>query len=147
MGVSQPGGCGRVVLGGVGPPVSGPSCAGSAVYGPHAGCHVCGVCGSVGRGVRGSGVVVRGWGVPSPWWGGGAVGSGVGWVRGRLPAGSGCRGLTVDGPSVVPPWCVPRWSLVGWLRGVLVVYRIHGGTTVCGRAVVGCGGGACEGTK
>ena len=72
--------------------------------------------------------------------GGGAVGSGVGWVRGRLPAGSGCRGLTVGGSSAVSPW-----PLVGWLRGVLGVYRIHGGTTVCWRAVVGCGGGACVG--
>ena len=77
--------------------------------------------------------------------GGGAMGSGVGWVRGRLPAGSGCRGLTVCGPSAVSPWCVPWWPLVGWLRGVLGVYRIHGGTTVCWRAVVGCGGGACVG--
>ena len=83
IGVSQQGGCGRVVLGGVGPPVSGPSGAGSAVYGPRAGCHVCGVCGSVGRGVlgvlwprcgvRGCGLVVRGWGVSSPCWGGGYV--------------------------------------------------------------------------
>ena len=50
-GVSQPGGCGRVVLGGVGPPLSGPSGAGSAVYGPRAGYCVCGVRGSVGRGI------------------------------------------------------------------------------------------------
>ena len=40
IGVSQPGGCGRVVLGGVGQPLSGPSGAGSAVYGPRADCHV-----------------------------------------------------------------------------------------------------------
>ena len=52
-GVSQPGGCGRVVLGGVGPPLSGPSGAGSAVYGPRAGYCVCGVRGSVGRGILG----------------------------------------------------------------------------------------------
>ena len=142
-----------MVLGVVSPPVSGPSGAGSAVYGPHVGCHVCGVCGLVGRGVlgvlrprcgvRGWRVVVRGWGVSSPWWGGGAVGSGVVWVRGRLAAGSGCRGLTLGGSSAVSPWCVPPWPLVGWLRGVLGVYRIHGGTTVCWRAVVGCGGWAC----
>ena len=154
IGVSQPGGCGRVVLGVVGPPLSGPSGAGSAVYGPHAGCHVCGVCGSPGRGVvgvlrprcgvRGWGVVVRGWGVPSPRRGG-AVGSGVGWVRGRLAAGSGCRGLVVGGSSAVSSWCVPWWPLVGRLGGVFGVYHIHGGITVCWRAVVGCGGGACVG--
>ena len=77
--------------------------------------------------------------------GGGAMGSGVWWVRGRRPAGSGCRGLTVGGSSAVSPWCVPWWPLVGWLRGVHGVYRIHGGTTVCWCAVVGCGGGACVG--
>ena len=80
---------------------------------------------------------------------GGAICSGVGWARGRLPAGSGCRGLTVDGYSAVSPWCVPWWSLVGWLKGVFGVYRIHGGTIVCwGAAAVGaagCGGGACVG--
>ena len=85
IGLSQPGACGLVVLGVVGLPVSGPSGAGSAVYGPHAGCHVCGVCGLVGRGgvgvlrpqcgVRGWEVVVRGPGVPSPWQGGGC------WLR------------------------------------------------------------------
>ena len=79
--------------------------------------------------------------------GGGAICSGVGLARGRLSAGSGCRGLTVGGYSAVSPWCVPWWSLVGWLKGVLGVYRIHGGTTVCwGAAAVGaagCGGGAC----
>ena len=75
--------------------------------------------------------------------------SGVGWVRGRLPAGSGCQGLTVGGSSAVSPWCVPWRSLVGWLKGVFGVYRIHWGTTVCRRAAagraVGCGGGACVG--
>ena len=79
--------------------------------------------------------------------GGGAICSGVGWARGRLPAGSGCRGLTVGGYSAASPWCVPWWSLVGWLKGVFGVYRIHGGTIVCwGAAAVGaagCGGGAC----
>ena len=81
--------------------------------------------------------------------GGGAICSGVGWARGRLPAGSGCRALTVGGSSAVSPWCVPWWSLVGWLKGVFGVYRIHGGTIVCWRAAargaVGCGGGACVG--
>ena len=77
--------------------------------------------------------------------GGAAMGSGEGWVRGRLPVGSGCRGLTVGGSSAVSPWCVPWWPLVGWLRGVLGVSCIHGGTTVCWPAVVGCGGGACVG--
>ena len=81
--------------------------------------------------------------------GGGAICSGVGWARGRLPAGSGCRGLTVGGSSAVSPWCVPWWSLVGWLKGVSGVYRIHGGTIVCWRAAaggaVGYGGGACVG--
>ena len=43
-GVSQPGGCGRVVLGGVGQPLSGPSGAGYCV---------CGVRGSLGRGFLG----------------------------------------------------------------------------------------------
>ena len=80
---------------------------------------------------------------------GGAICSGVGWARGRLPVGSGCRGLTVGGYSAVSPWCVPWWSLVGWLKGVFGVYRIHGGTIVCwGAAAVGaagCGGGACVG--
>ena len=52
-GVSQPGGRGRVVLGGVRPPLSGPSGAGSAVYGPGAGYCVSGVRGSVGRGILG----------------------------------------------------------------------------------------------
>ena len=73
--------------------------------------------------------------------GGRAVGSGMGWVCGRLPAGSGCRGLTVGGRSAVSSWCVPWCPLVGWLRGFFGVYRIHGGTTVCWRVVVGCGGG------
>ena len=81
--------------------------------------------------------------------GGGAICSGVGWARGRLPAGSVCRGLTVGGYSAVSPWCVPWWSLVGWLKGVFGVYRIHGGTIVCwGAAAVGaagCGVGACVG--
>ena len=81
--------------------------------------------------------------------GGGAICSGVGWARGRLPAGSGCRGLTVGGYSAVSPWCVPWWSLVGWLKGVFGVYRIHGGTIVCwGAAAVGaagCWGGVCVG--
>ena len=81
--------------------------------------------------------------------GGGAMCSGVGWARGRLPAGSGCRGLTVGGSSAVSPCCVPWWYLVGWLKGVFGVYRIHGGTIVYSRAAaggaVGCGGGACVG--
>ena len=55
----------------------------------------------------------------------------------------------MGGYSAVSPWCVPWWSLVGWLKGVLGVYRIHGGTIVCpGAAAVGaagCGGGACVG--
>ena len=67
-------------------------------------------------GVRGWGVVVRGCSVLSAW-PGGAVGLGVGWVRGMLQAGSGCRGLTVGGSSAVSPWCVPWWPLVGWLEG------------------------------
>ena len=79
--------------------------------------------------------------------GGGAICSGVGWARGRLPAGSGCRGLTVGGFSAASPWCVPWWSLVGWLKGVFGGYRIHGGTIVCWSAAAvgaaGCGGGAC----
>ena len=88
-----------------------------------------------------------GWGVSFPR--GGAMRSGVGWARGRLPAGSGCPGLTVGGSSAVSPWCVPWWSLVGWLKGVFGVYRIHGGIIVCWRAAVGgavgCQGGACVG--
>ena len=79
--------------------------------------------------------------------GGGAICSDVGWARGRLPAGTGCRGLTVGGYSALSPWCVPWWSLVGWLKGVFGVYRIHGGTILCwGVAAVGaagCGAGAC----
>ena len=81
--------------------------------------------------------------------GGGAFCSGVGWARGRLLAGSGCRVLTVGGSSAVSPWCLPWWFLVGWLKGVFGVYRIHGGTIVCwGAAAVsaaGIGGGACVG--
>ena len=81
--------------------------------------------------------------------GGGAICSVVGWARGRLPAGSGCRGRTVGGYSAASPWCVPWWPLVGWLKGVFGVYRIHGGTIVCWGAaavgVAGCGGGACVG--
>ena len=81
--------------------------------------------------------------------GGGAICSGVRWARGRMPAGSGCRGRTVAGYSAASPWCVPWWPLVGWLKGVFGVYRIHGGTIVCwGAAAVGaagCGGGACVG--
>ena len=81
--------------------------------------------------------------------GGGAICSGVGWARGRMPAGSGCRGRTVGGYSAASPWCVPWWPLVGWLKGVFGVYRIHGGTIVCwGAAAVGApgsGGGACVG--
>ena len=80
---------------------------------------------------------------------GGASGSGVGWIRGRPPAGSGCRGLTVGRSSAVSPWCVWWWPLVGWLWGVFGVYRINRGTTVCWRAavgaVVGCGGEALVG--
>ena len=79
----------------------------------------------------------------------GAMCSGVGWARGRMPAGSGCRGRTVGGYSAASPWCVPWWPLVGRLKGVFGVYRIHGGTIVCwGAAAVGaagCGGGACVG--
>ena len=79
----------------------------------------------------------------------GALGSGVGWVRGRPPAGSWCRGPTVGGSSLVSPWCVPWWPLVGWLWRVFAVYRIHGGTTVCWQAAVGvapgCWGVACFG--
>ena len=75
--------------------------------------------------------------------------SGVGWARGRMPAGSGCRGRTVGGYSAASPWCVPWWPLVGRLKVVFGVYRIHGGTIVCwGAAAVGaagCGGGACVG--
>ena len=71
--------------------------------------------------------------------------SGVGWIRGRLPAGSGCRGLTVGGSSTVSSWCVSLWPLAGWLRGFFGVYLINGGTTVCWRAAVGCGAGACVG--
>ena len=81
--------------------------------------------------------------------GGGAICSGVGWARGRMPAGSGCRGRTVGGYSAASPWCVPWWPLVGWLKGIFGVYRIHGGTIVCwGAAAVGAagfGGGACVG--
>ena len=145
-----------MVLGVVGPPMSGPSGVESAVHGPRAGCHVCGVCGSVGCGILGvlwPGAAPAGveWrcvaGVYRLHGGGGAMGLSVGWVRGRLPAGSGCRGLTVGGSPAVSPWCVPWWPLVGWLRGVFGVYRIHGGTTVCWPAavgdVVGRGAGAC----
>ena len=74
---------------------------------------------------------------------------GGGWARGRLPAGSGCRGRTVGGYSAASRWCVPWWPLVGWLKGVFGVYRIHGGTIVCWGAAAagaaGCGGGACVG--
>ena len=81
--------------------------------------------------------------------GGGGICSGVGLARGRLPAGSGCQGLTVGGYSAASPWRVPWWSLVGWLKGVFGVYRIHGGTIVCwGAAAVGAagrGGAACVG--
>ena len=52
-GVSQQGGCGCVVLGAVSPPWSGPSAAGSAVYGPRAGYCVSGVRGLVGHGILG----------------------------------------------------------------------------------------------
>ena len=76
-----------------------------------------------------------------------ALGSGVGCVRGRLPAGGRCRGPTVGGSFLVSPWCVPWWPLVGWLWTAFVVYRIHGGTTVRWRAAVGdavsFGGVAC----
>ena len=76
---------------------------------------------------------------------GGAMGSCVGWVRGGLPAGSGCWARTVGGCSAVSPRCVSWWPLVGWLGGVFGVYRIHGGTIVCWRAAAGCGSGACVG--
>ena len=83
--------------------------------------------------------------------GGGAICSGVGWARGRLPAGSGCRGRTVGGYPAASPWCVPWWPLVGWLKGGFGVYRMHGGTIVrWGAAAVdaaGCGGGACVGVN
>ena len=73
--------------------------------------------------------------------------SGVGWVRGRLPACTGCWGPTVGGSSAVSPWCVPWWFLVRWLKGPFGMYRIHGDTIVCWRAAaggaVGCGGEAC----
>ena len=79
----------------------------------------------------------------------GAVCSGVGWARGRPPAGSGCRGLTVGGSSALSPWCVPWWSLVGWLKGVSGSYRIGGGTILCLRdaagGAVGCGAAVCVG--
>ena len=52
-GVSQPGGRGRVVPRCVGPPLSGSRSVGSAVCGPGAGYHVCGVRGPVNRGVTG----------------------------------------------------------------------------------------------
>ena len=73
--------------------------------------------------------------------GGGAISSGVGWARGRLPAGSGCRGLTVGGSSAVSPWCVPWWSLVGWLKGVYWgVPHPWGHHCVLGRRSGWCGG-------
>ena len=79
----------------------------------------------------------------------GAICSGAGWARGRLLAGIGCRGLTVGGSAAVSPWCVPWWSLVGWLKGAFGVYRIHWGTILCWCATaggaLGCGGGACVG--
>ena len=79
----------------------------------------------------------------------GAMCSGVGWARGRMPAGSGCRGRTVGGYSAASPWCVPWWPLAGRLKGVFGVYRIHGGSIVCWRAAAvgaaGLGGGACVG--
>ena len=79
-GVSQPGGCGRVVLGGAGPPLGGSVGVGYCA---------CGVRGSVGRGclgvlwprcgARGWCVAVCGWGVSFPRWEGGYVlGCGVG---------------------------------------------------------------------
>ena len=55
--------------------------------------------------------------------GGGALGSGVVWVRGRSAAGSGCRGLTLRGSSPVSPRCVSWGSLVGWLWTVFVACR------------------------
>ena len=79
-GVSQPGGCGRVMLGGAGPPLGGSVGVGYCA---------CGVRGSVGRGclgvlwprcgARGWCVAVCGWGVSFPRWEGGYVlGCGVG---------------------------------------------------------------------
>ena len=53
IGVSQPGACGRVVPGCVGPPLSGSRGVGSGVCGRRAGCHVCGVRRLVGRGISG----------------------------------------------------------------------------------------------
>ena len=149
IGVSQPGGGGRVVPGCVGPPLSGSRGVGSAVYGPGAGCHVCGVwvCGGPGSApVGGERLCVAGV-YRSHGGGGGGLGSGVGWVCGRLLAGSRSRGLTLGGSSLVSPWCV-RWQpLVGCLWRAFAVYRIHGGTPVCWRAAVGdaggCGGVAC----
>ena len=89
MGVSQPGGRGRVVPGRVGPRLICSRGLESAVYGRGADCHVCGVRGSGGRGITGvlwppcgacgSGVGVFGRDVSSPWWGGGlGFGRGVG---------------------------------------------------------------------
>ena len=77
--------------------------------------------------------------------GGKALGSGVGWVRGR-----GCRGLTSGRSFLVSPSCVPWWPLVGWPWRVFAACCIHGGTTsaccrVAVEAAVGCGGVACVG--
>ena len=90
-----------------------------------------------------------GWGVSFPRLGGG--------LFARVWRGSvvGCRRVVGVGASLWvgilrrPLWCVPWWSLVGWLKRVFGVYRIHGGTIVCwGAAAVGaagCGDGACVG--
>ena len=54
IGVSQPGGLGRVVPGCASPPVTGARGAGSTDCGSDAGRHVCGVCGPVSRGFAGA---------------------------------------------------------------------------------------------
>ena len=76
--------------------------------------------------------------------GGRALGSSMGWVRGR-----GCRGLTSGRFFLVSAWCVPRWPLVGSPWRAFAACHIPGGTTVCCRvavgAAVGCRGVACVG--
>ena len=62
--------------------------------------------------------------------GAGASGSGVAWVRGRLPASGGCQDLTVGGSSVCllhasrgRPWSASCWGFLqctpsNWLQAV-----------------------------